>query len=354
MKTVRLYGFCRDHGSYGQVTAGFREGLTALGYDALALDTLALDEDDTFDEEPTGMPLAEVAIFTGPPSMCHRMTEGTDHKARLVMIAPNSDKLPERMMHTVNTHATHLMAPSAWGKTVVSRYTELPVMVVPHGVSQRFKGPSATQIPTLEERYQTGGFSVLHLSSTDGERKGTLELCKAFADALKGGTLPPRAELRLVLTPSGKGRLLDEGVLTRSMTIVNRAISGASPEAMVQEYAGAHLVCQPSRGEGFGMVPLEALASGTPIAATKCTGHSEWFFGLAGAIEIATGPDAPIDDMPGAMAPSVTPDAIRIALQQAYYEWRILKGCAVDEAVMVRARRGWATALGPLRELLEI
>jgi hypothetical protein len=58
--------------------------------------------------------------------------------------------------------------------------------------------------------------------------------------------------------------------------------------------------------------------------------------------------------MPGAVAPSVSPDAIGLALQQAYAEWEHLKRAALNEAFAVRVQRGWAIALRPLRELLEV
>ena len=44
---------------------------------------------------------------------------------------------------------------------------------------------------------------------------------------------------------------------------------------MASYLGGFDLVCQPSRAEGFGLVPLEARACGVPVAATLCTGHAD-------------------------------------------------------------------------------
>lgn len=348
MKTVRLYGFCRDRGSYGQVTTGFYEALVCMGYvDAATLDVVGLDQDQTFEEEARGIPLADVGIFTGPPMLAGRMAQAASHKVRLVMVAPNSSKLPERTMHTVNTFATHLLTPSAWGKTVVTRYTEHPVIVAPHGVASGFGSFTSAGV---FRAYADQEFRVLHLSSSDGERKGTLELVKAFHEALRTGAIPPRSELTLVLTPSGVGRIMDEAELSRSIILKTRSVAGCPPAQMSMMYGAAHLVCQPSRGEGFGMVPLEALAAGVPIAATACTGHSEWFHGLRGAIEIESGPEAPIDDLPGAVAPSVSPQAIVRALGEAYRDWIALKDDAMQNAQRVRSERSWGRMLAPLAE----
>jgi glycosyltransferase involved in cell wall biosynthesis len=117
---------------------------------------------------------------------------------------------------------------------------------------------------------------------------------------------------------------------------------------MRELYGQFHLVCQPSRGEGFGFVPLEALATGTPIAATAVTGHSEWFrSGLPGAIKITTGEMAPIDDMVGATAPSLDPLAVKVALGLAYADWRDLSFQARDNARQLIHEWHWANKLGP-------
>jgi glycosyltransferase involved in cell wall biosynthesis len=129
----------------------------------------------------------------------------------------------------------------------------------------------------------------------------------------------------------------------------------ATPVRLAETYAAHHVVCQPSRGEGFGLCPLEALACGVPIVATACTGHSEWFTPqLQGAVKVEHGPDAPIDDGPGAMAPTVEPDAIAAALSAAYTHWDSLNQAAAAAAAHVREHWAWSAQLAPLmREFAE-
>src|SRR5262249_49146535 len=51
-------------------------------------------------------------------------------------------------------------------------------------------------------------------------------------------------------------------------------ISGRiSPEEEVALYAQAHCYLQPSRGEGFGLQPLQAIAQGCPTILTNAHGH---------------------------------------------------------------------------------
>ena len=362
MKTVRIYGFLDDHGSFAQVTRGFREGLLALGHSLIAaeftdqaveqtLDVVSLEHEPSFDEEPSGLPLADVAILTGPPVAAGRLTSGVRHETRLVMVHPNSDKLPQRMMQIVNEHATHLLTASAWGATVLREYTGKPVIVVPLGVSEGFRSSTQTTLPMDE-------FRILHLSSTEGERKGTKELCRAFLNAKERKLLPSPASLLLVLTPGAVGGIVDELAdlgTDDGITISTRfGGKGFDPESMRAVYASHHLVCQPSRGEGFGLVPLEALTCGTPIVATRCTGHSEWFTDdLKGAVPVPTGEPVPIDDMPNAKAPSLRVEDLVQALSHGYELWRTLKEEALEQAPHLREKWTWKAQLGAhLAELL--
>ncbi len=86
------------------------------------------------------------------------------------------------------------------------------------------------------------------------------------------------------LAKGGEGEHLTERA--QSLGIADRVtLLGAVDEAQLLElYAGAAAVVSPSRLEGFGIVPLEALAAGAPLAATALAAHrevagdaAEWF-----------------------------------------------------------------------------
>jgi glycosyltransferase involved in cell wall biosynthesis len=359
MKTTRIYGFTEDFGSYAQVTRGFALGLTELGHTKETLEVVSL-ENRAFDEdEPKGLPLADVAILTGPPVAASALIEGVRHARRLVMVAPNSSRLPERTMYTVNSAATELLAPSLWAAGVLERYTTLPIIVVPHGVAPGFR--PMRPLVDLEALYAEGSFRILHLSSTPNERKGTVELVRAFLVAMEKDRLPPASELRLVLAPGGKGKIMDflseceRSPHLKQIVMMDRlGQNGADPASMAQIYSSVHLVCQPSRGEGFGMVPLEALASGCPIAATACTGHSEWFReDLPGAVKIATGEPAPIDDMIGAVAPGLLMSDVQDGIVRAYEDWHSLKAAALGNAATLSGLWSWPKQLASLVAMLE-
>src|SRR6185369_13315094 len=59
---------------------------------------------------------------------------------------------------------------------------------------------SKDNIDELTTAYDAGVFRVVHLTSTDSDRKGTKALLRAWKAALEAGQLPPHAFLCIVAT----------------------------------------------------------------------------------------------------------------------------------------------------------
>jgi len=341
--TVRLYGLTRGYGSYAQVLRGFWTAFVRHGYGFDRLATVEIAERS--DEEPPP-PTADAGIFLGPPIACSALHQHAEHRIRCVMVAPNSDRLPEPTMKVVNQNATHLLVPSEWAATVTARYTDKPIMVVPHGVHEDFQPLPA---PGLERMYEAGELRLLHLSSSTRERKGTLVLIKAWRQLRR--TLPEESRLWLVVAAETRAEILDwctdealslEHLGILIMPRLGSEQEGASPAELAKVFASVHAVCQPSRGEAFGMVPLEALACGVPIVATRVTGHSQWFSEpIDGAVPIATGELDAIDDLAGARAPRVHPYHVAEAIRWTYEHWLKLKAAALVNAPDIRLAWSW-------------
>ncbi|HEX9642298.1 MAG TPA: glycosyltransferase family 4 protein [Candidatus Krumholzibacteria bacterium] len=346
MLAVRLYGLDRGYGSYAQVLRGIEHAFRLHGYGPERLVRVGIEERS--EEEELGLATAEVGVFLGPPIACSALQQHAQHRVRCVMVGPNSDRLPEPTMRMVNTHATHIIVPSEWAASIVHRFTQRPVIVVPHGVSPGFQPQSA---PGLERAYEEGEFRVLHLSSSTRQRKCTLELIQAWRRLRKQRALPPTSRLWLIVPAETRARLIewcaDEGETLESLGLLigprlGLGQEGAAPEELARVFAGVHAVCQPSRGEAFGLVPLEALATGVPIIATNSTGHSQWFTaGLDGAVPVMTQGMGPIDDLPGAQAPRVFVTDIADAIEWTYENWHKVKAAALVHAQAIRLEWSW-------------
>lgn len=342
---IRLYGHVHGYGSLAQVTRGFEE---ALGGARVA--TVPLDEPATLEGGVLGAS-AKHGVFTARLDSLDALRLNAAHSRRWVMVAPNSDQIGSRLAARLDAIATDVMTPSVWGAQVLKSLLTVPVTVVPHGVFADFR--PATDRSRLNEAYVAGQFRVEHYSSTAYGRKGTHELILGWGVAKSRSWLPPAATLDLILDR--------DALMTTQVLLINPAPewaqirlrdrhgffgSGLSPAEMALAYQQAHLVIQPSRGEGFGLVPLEARACATPVAATLCTGHSQHMVASTpGVIIIEHGRMAPLDDLPGSTAPTVSPDAIAAALKRAYESWPLLADASLAHALRVAESWAWPESL---------
>lgn len=355
MNHVRLYGRELGKSSLAVVTEGFRSVLEESGLlvGFYGVDTDGADEYST----PDGVS-ARHGVYVGPMSRIHEMFRQGLHQHYWIMLAPNSNLLPDDLVRMLKSyrdkHYVHFMAPSAWAAEVVRDHLD-ECIVVPHGVT-----PQA--IPDDSKRvaaYADGEFRVLHFSTSARERKGTFELLRAWQLFVK---IWPNAELWCVMdyeaTLAIREKLFDEEMsLPHGVKIYQRM-----DMQLAEVYSQVHVVCQPSRGEAFGLCPLEALSVGTPIVATACAGHSEYLgFGARiddggdmppGSVLIPTGDWTAIDDLPGSQAPSVDPDDIDTALSKTRHYWPELRGRARANAEQIQNEWAWKEKLGGFVELL--
>ena len=129
------------------------------------------------------------------------------------------------------------------------------IRVVPYGVDlERFR-PLDAPPPRP--------FRVLFVGQMT-QRKGLSYLLEAWRRAAL-----PDSELVL----AGRG-IIDRGLLARAGPGISRRENVAEGE-LRRLYQTSHVFCMPSLAEGFGLVYLEALASGTPVIGTTSTGADD-------------------------------------------------------------------------------
>lgn len=351
---ARVYGRVIGHGSLAVVTDGFRSALADAG--ALA-GVYGVDADIGDEMEDTSGSNAPHGIYVGPLHAVGKMFEKGRHQYHWVMVTPNSDQLPRDLVKQLKgyreKHSVQFIAPSRWASDIVANFLG-SCGTVPHGVSPEYRvNPEyAREVAVLYEKRE---FRVIHFSTSARQRKGTVELLKAWRIFSGGGDFGDDRLLLCVMDYEAKasleeaiadGEIPDWKSLSESVRLIDRA--ELPPEHMARNLSRAHVVCQPSRGEGFGLIPLQALCCGVPIVATCVTGHSEYLRAdCPGEVYVTTGEMAPIDDLPGSQAPSLEPGAISNALIVAHWKWRQLQTEAIAGAPLWQSNWSWKASLEP-------
>lgn len=341
---VRLYGHALGYASFSQVTAGFHAALEHIG------ELAGFVPVDYYDDEmlyPGGG--APISVNAGMPSA---VAQGfaMQHPHRLLMLAPNSNRVPEAMLAYLPKTVTGLLTPSEWGWYVLRELLPmLPVHVVPHGVHSTYRVNVEARRARPQALTRGEAWRVLHLTSTNSERKGT----KLLLEAWKSFAARTKALLYLVCRYEGYAELAELVFDLDLAGHVQVAPSDGMSHASVQSlFQATDVVCQPSRAEGFGLVPLEAKAAGVPVVMTDCTGHRD-HARLGASVIVETGKDVPSDDMSGAMSPELTAEAIGAALQHAWENYDELHEKAIAEADGIAEAWSWENTTGrAMRQLI--
>jgi phosphatidylinositol alpha-mannosyltransferase len=157
-----------------------------------------------------------------------------------------------------------------------------PIEIVPNGVDRARFRPGLKRL----ERFDDGCPNILFVGRFDA-RKGLPELMEACRE-LARDSLP----FRLILVGDGSLRRKVERLALGPLRGRVHFEGRVGHERLPRYYASADLFCSPARdGESFGMVLLEAMASGVPIVATDIAGYRSVF--TPGAEGLAVPPREP-------------------------------------------------------------
>jgi glycosyltransferase involved in cell wall biosynthesis len=157
------------------------------------------------------------------------------------------------------------------------------VEVIPHGIGPEFTPGAASRARALAARLALPDRYLLYVGTIE-PRKGLDTLLDAFArissnppDLVVAGRLGWKYDdlLARIRAWPGPGRV--------------RLLGYVDAADLPALYAGAAAFVYPSRSEGFGFPPLEAMASGTPTIATDTSSLRE---NLRGAAELVPPGDA--------------------------------------------------------------
>lgn len=374
LPSVRLYAPVRHPGSFGSLAAGFREGLDDIG---AAWHLFPYDMSPDEQGWPTDGCDADIGVYLGEPSHMGFMDLHAQHKKRFLMVAPNGDGVPPYVFDRCKKHGVEIIVPSAWAASVVQDYTGVTPAVVPHGVRKSdwpkvdsLSGPDlALHMAVHHERLarlyrcQAGSarLNLLHVTSTVSDRKGTMQLIDAWSKGRcwSWGTLTIKAD-RLT-APHIRHKI--EQAECVDVTVIDRAVPMPNPvsgDAWGDFLRSFSAVVQPSMAEGYGCVPLEAVANGVPAILTDVTGHREYIRAYPHIPEpegeftyVAHGELGPMEGEPY-QGYSVTPEAVLAALDSFRKECVTRTHQAASVALAYRSTYSWGRILRSWLSSVEI
>lgn len=165
--------------------------------------------------------------------------------------------LPEAFRENLENFDT-VIVPSDQNVELFSRYHP-NVKKVPLGVDTDDWCYRPRKAPEHEFRFLIGG---------SGKRKGTDVAYAAFRKAFPEGSWNGGPTPILVMKQPKP-----EDFYAPRVRIVSGKLSAAEEIGL---YADAHCYLQPSRGEGFGLQPLQAICQGCPTVLTDAHGHADF------------------------------------------------------------------------------
>lgn len=173
-----------------------------------------------------------------------------------------------RSLDLVRARASRIVVPSAYvadGLTALLGVPAARVEVVPHGVNGTFRDPvSDAEIEACCRRFgvDPGRYAVCVGAITT--RKNLITLVRALGQL-------DSSEVRLLLIGGdGHGAATVDAEIVRLDGFGGAVRTGYLPDRDVAALVrGAATLVHPALAEGFGMVPLEAMAVGTPVVAAR-------------------------------------------------------------------------------------
>ena len=278
------------------------------------------------------MPLLPLAVLRHHDLVPHAICVGTFHAYREVSRAYYyGAPIFRRFFKRLDGHITV----SEVARQYHLRYFPTEYTVIPNGVDVvQFSRPDVRPI----DEFTDGRPNILFVGRLE-KRKGLPYLIEAFVHVKR--EMP---ETRLLV--AGAYDELDKAPFLLQVRHLGLAdvhfVGRVSDDELTRYYRTADVFCAPSTGmESFGMVLLEAMASGVPLVASDIEGYHEVV--EDGVEGVLVRPEAP-DDLASALVSLLRDPARRRAMSAAgrekasRYSWRVVAARVLEYYASVRER----------------
>jgi glycosyltransferase involved in cell wall biosynthesis len=169
--------------------------------------------------------------------------------------------------------AAHVLTDSEYSRSEIAAAYDVPsgrITVVPLGVAETF-GPDETPVslPTA-----VSPPFLLHVGDLH-ERRNVARVIAAISELRRRSGPVSRLSLVLAGVDRGVGDTLASDASSRGLADAVVRLGAVSEAQLRALYRGASALVYPSKYEGFGLPLLEAMASGTPVMASRAASIPE-------------------------------------------------------------------------------
>jgi glycosyltransferase involved in cell wall biosynthesis len=256
MVAINLQAHSEHQSGYGRMGVELRKQLALLGVESVGDIGLAPDLDDRLESQANlkregGLELARVALWLSTPPHVRGWYEG---QFATIFTMWESAEIPPAFRQNLH-HFDRIIVPSLQNKELYDHF-HADVRYVPLGIDPEAWGYQPRPPVDREFRFFCAGY---------GPRKGCKQVAAAFLKVFPGGRPPsPLAPIpRLIL------RSRDD-IYGPGITMIPQNLG---TKAEIDLYANAHCYVSGSKGEGWGLMPLQAIAQGMPTILGDAHGH---------------------------------------------------------------------------------
>jgi glycosyltransferase involved in cell wall biosynthesis len=277
-----------------------------------------------------------VRLFRPPHTLRGRLVVRYDYYLRSVPLPSDrlvvynmwaSTHIPPEIVDTINDTASLCCVPCRQNVEIFRNAgVRIPIRVLPHGVdSERF--------PLLDRPRAATDPVVFGTISDFSYRKGIDVLVRAVR-----AEFAPHEPVRLILKSSTNNPVADA-----DDPRIEHLQGLVSQPDLLPLLARMDAFVLPSRGEGFGLTGLEAMATGLPLIATNWSGPAD-YLDPADSLPL----DYRLVDAPGPVGPYVRFDGLWAEPDEAHLR-RLLRwvyahrdeAAAMGQRAAARVRRDW-------------
>ncbi len=253
--------------SYGLIACQLARHLAGLGcrVNLMALGNARHPHQDADIAAVTHQPIVAAfgAIHLGYPTTYRLFPAITQRGPRLALTMFESSKVPSGWVEVLNGYDA-VLTPSTFCRDVfVSGGVTAPIHVIPLGIS-----------PTYRYVRRADGPLTFLAFIDRGMRKGGIQAMQAFVAAF-GEDM----NYRLIL--KGRESKYNAEILNPNIEVIQQDMS---EQELYQLYLRCHVLINPHRGEGFGLIPREFCQSGGLALTTAWSGTADdldkWGIGL--------------------------------------------------------------------------